>query len=114
MLNSGYKKEAIARLGQASNHYQQTYNNTMDEIVSLHDKRIDAAKVIKDVEKFINSLANTPKDYEKTIIDIKVNRQKFEAEVHRLELESKQANKVSGGIVQERLYLHWQVLSVRP
>lgn len=98
MLNAGYKKEALADLKKAADGYQKIYDSTMAEIVCLHDKRLAAVGIIKQIENFINSLANTPKEFQKIIGDIKVNRQKFEAEVHNLELESKQSDKVSGSV----------------
>lgn len=98
MLNAGYKKEALADLKKAADRYQKIYDNTMAEIVCLHGKRLAAVDIIKQIENYINSLANTPKEFEKIIGDIKVNRQKFEAEVHNLELESKQSDKVSGSV----------------
>jgi hypothetical protein len=98
MFNTGYKKETIAGLKEANNKYQRVYGNTIDDIVRLHDKRVTAVKLIKQIEGFINSLVNTPKEFQKFLGEIKVNRHKFETEVHNLELESKSANKVSGSV----------------
>lgn len=98
MLNIGYKKEAIAGLGNAANRYQQVYDSTINDIVCLHDKRVAAVELIKQIEEYINYLANTPKEFQKLAGDVKVNRQKFESEVNNMELKSKEVDKASVGM----------------
>ena len=98
MFNAGYKKEALATLGDESAKYQKVYKNTMSDIVNLHEKRVIAVGLIKEIEKFINSLANKPKEFQKILSDIRINRNKFEVDVETLEIKSRNVDKVSGGI----------------
>ena len=98
MFNSDYKKEALANLEKANNKYSSQYNDTMKNIVSLHELRVKSVKTIDKIEVFINSIANMPKEFEKIMSDVKVNRNEFEREIRTLELESKKAAKVSGSV----------------
>lgn len=98
MLNAAYKKDALNLLQQANEKYSETYKATLDNVTSLHEKRLASVKTIKAVENYVMSLANRPRDYDKTLGEIKVRRQKFESEVKKLELESKKTDQVSGTI----------------
>lgn len=99
MLNAGYKKEALAVLDRANKKYQNTYETTVKNISDLHQKRLEAVKTLKDVEAYIQNLANKPKEYEKIVSEIVVRRNKFESDLKILELKSKKADKVSGSVV---------------
>ena len=98
MLNAGYKKEALDMLEIANKEYQNTYETTVKNISNLHEKRLEAVKTLKGVEAYIQNLANKPKEYEKIISEIVVRRNKFESDLKTLELESKNADKVSGSV----------------
>lgn len=98
MLNAGYKKEALAVLDRANKEYQSTYETTVRNISDLHQKRLEALKTLKGVEAYILNLANKPKEYEKIASEIIIRRKKFESDLNMLELESKKADKVSGGV----------------
>lgn len=96
MFNSKYKKEALTSLKQANEKYQCAYNETIKEANSLYDNRKSAVSVIKDVEIFINLLANKPKELEKCISDVNINYKKFESQ--ELEIEGKKVEHISGSI----------------
>lgn len=98
MLNAGYKKEALAVLDRANKEYQNTYETTVNNISDLHQKRLESLKILKGVEAYIQNLANKPKEYEKIVSEIVIRRKKFESDLNMLELESKKADKVSGGV----------------
>lgn len=98
MLNASYKKEALVGLRAANKSYQEKYEETIKDITTLHNLRLKAVETIKNVEEYISSLANHPKQYDKTLNQISIRRQKFETEIHNLELEGKKTDKVSGTI----------------
>lgn len=98
MFNSGYKKEALADLERANRRYQNAYDETMNQVIKLHDSKMKGKEIIKEVEDFINTLANRSKDFGTIINTIRIKRQRFEEEVDNLELESKKAEKVSGSM----------------
>lgn len=98
MLNAGYKKEALAELDRTNRKYESAYEITVKHISDLHEKRLLSVKILKDVELYILSLANRPKEYEKIVSEIVLRRKKFESDLHVLELENKKANKVNGRV----------------
>lgn len=98
MLNAGYKKEALAELDRANRVYQNVYETSVKHISDLQVKRLLSVKILKNVESYILSLANRPKEYDKIVSEIILRREKFESDLHVLELESKKADKVSGSV----------------
>lgn len=99
MFNAGYKKEALAELERATKKYSSTYETTVEEISALHEKRLRSVNILKQVEAYINSIRNKPYEFDKTIREIRLRREKFEADLHNLELESKRVDQVSGRVV---------------
>lgn len=98
MLNARYKKEALAELDRVNRKYQSAYETAVKNISDLHEKRLFSVKILKDVETYILNLANRPKEYEKIVSEIVLRRERFESDLHALELESNKAHKVSGSV----------------
>ncbi|NLX02215.1 MAG: hypothetical protein GXY40_06765 [Syntrophomonadaceae bacterium] len=98
MLNSAYKKEAMANYKKAVEEYNRSYKTIVDLSSVLYKKRLGAVELIGEVETYINTIANKPKQFEKTISDINVNRREFESEIQKLEIESKEAINVGGSV----------------
>lgn len=100
MFNGKYKKEALELLKRANDTYQETYNQAVNDITQLHETRIKTAvPLLKGVETYILSLRNRPKEYDKTVREIVIRREKFEHELHKLELEGQKVDQVSGSLV---------------
>ncbi len=99
MLNAGYKKESMAELKQANFKYQNKYEITMNDIVTLHDYRVKSVHLIEKIEIYVNSIANRPKTFDREISETKINCKKFKEEIRTIELESKKVNVVSGSVV---------------
>lgn len=99
MLNSGYKKEALADLENANKKYEREYSLTIKDIEILHKEKLDSVKLIKSIENYFNTLSNKPKELIDTVNKIKLNYINFEREIRSLEIESKKAEKVSGSMV---------------
>lgn len=98
MFNSGYKKEAISNLKKANDEYQNKYDCTMKNVIGLHEVRLKSVNLIKEVELYVNSIANRPKELDKIVATIKVNYINFENDIKSMELESKKVEKVSGTV----------------
>jgi hypothetical protein len=98
MFNIGYKKEALAGLKRAAEDYKEVYDSAINSATQLHSLRLESVEIIKMIENFVNTLANTPKEFQTLISEITINRQHFETEVHNLEIESKNAEKIGGGV----------------
>ena len=98
LLNSTVKKEAMADLKVANEEYEAIYISAVEKTVALHEKKVQCANLIKTVEEFINSIANSPKDFSAAISEIDLNRRCFENLVADLEMENKKNAEVSGKI----------------
>ncbi|MBR4765455.1 MAG: hypothetical protein IK085_01685 [Clostridia bacterium] len=97
LLNSTLKKEAIEDLKKASEVYEQTYVDSVNLTVRFHESKIQSSKLLKDVEYFVNSIANSPKEIKNTVNEISIIRTAFDSLINELEIENEKAVKVSGG-----------------
>lgn len=98
VLNIGYKKEALAEAERTAKKYQAEYDDTIGCTTELHGYKEAAVGILKDVDTYIHSLSNRPAELDKTMTQITVRRQAFEKEVDGLRIESKNADKISGGM----------------
>ena len=98
VLNAGYKKEAIRKCEEAGKAYKIEYENTIKKSTELHENKERAVRILKDVETFINLLANKPREIEKIASEVAVRRNAFEKEVEQLAIEAKEADKMGKGI----------------
>lgn len=98
MLNAGYKKEALRKCKEAGEAYKKEYENTIKKSTELHEDKEKAVQVLKNVENFINALANKPREIEKIASEVAVRRKAFEKEVEQLTIEAKNADKAGKGI----------------
>lgn len=98
MLNAGYKKEALKACERAGDEYKKQYDTTLENCGKLYKHKEKAVKILKDYEKYINSLANKPKSVEKTATEISVRRKEFENEIESINIESKKGDKVSQNV----------------
>ena len=97
MFNSKVKKASIERLKGSSRKYEVITDKAKSSSIALYEKRKISIGVIEEVEKFINELANTPKELDKDIAEITLNTKKFKTAVS-LEIEANKATKVSGTV----------------
>lgn len=82
MLYTKAKKEALSIYEHAVEKYNNTYQTMqetgMQETGSrLYSLRQDSVKLIQEIELLLNSIANKPKEFEKTISDIQAEQKKF-------------------------------------
>lgn len=96
MFNSDLRKEALDDLSRANDNYTNTVNTTTEDAEKLYKKRQKAVSVLKNVEKYINSLKNVPYEYSKIIGEIRVRRQNFESTIQKLEIESAKIDQNTG------------------
>lgn len=98
MLNFHTRDEALNDLRKACYEYNKERDVIMYHVEELFKEKQQSKDLLKDVEKFINSLANTPKSLIDKITEIKIECKKFETEVQRIEIEAKKidlANNIS-------------------
>ncbi|EGT3573286.1 MULTISPECIES: hypothetical protein [Enterobacteriaceae] len=88
MLRGSERKEALASLKSATNRYEVQAKDTQDEITALFLLRQKCSKdLIARGENFVNRLANTPKEFDKSWSELKAEIAEFDNVVEKLEEE---------------------------
>lgn len=64
MFNNSLKKEALAIHERALDAYNQSYKEMTEKAEKLYKRRVEAVEQIKKIEAVVNSIANTPKEYD--------------------------------------------------
>lgn len=77
LLNLDRKKRALEIHQKAVDKYNSTYEKLQSSGNRLYMKRKDTIPLIEDIEKLVNSIANTPKEFETTLGKIQVEREQF-------------------------------------
>lgn len=97
MLNNGFKKEAISNLESAHKRYEDRAAQVGKQSVQLMDLRKESSeKLIKEVESYINSLANTPKELDKSFTEYKASFSSFNLIINRINKDAVTANIQTG------------------
>jgi hypothetical protein len=95
MLNSGYKKEALAEYKEAGKIYQTNYDKTISNTTELHSHKEKAIDILKAVDEYIHSMSNKPEELQKAASAIAIRRKAFEKEINDLIIDSKKGDKIS-------------------
>ncbi|RSD27061.1 hypothetical protein [Mesobacillus subterraneus] len=96
MLNGSLKKEAIEKLKNAISNYEGSSKALQNNAIKLHNTRTHGVDVIAKVEAYINTLANTPKEFEKSFDQVHVNLASFKA-LSDISYDEKEMIKLAGG-----------------
>lgn len=94
MFNNDLKKEAIARLERLQREYDDKSKSIEKAAMNLYDCRKKSLLIIAQAEIYINSLANTPKEFSKEMEEIKVNGKEFNYAVE-LEKDPSKTEKIA-------------------
>lgn len=99
MLNSGLKKEALEALERAVEAYEHAFKVVTDKSGDLYQKRKSTAdQVIQLCERYISALANSPKEFDKSISEFKAEYFRFTELAREIELESRKHEQISGSV----------------
>jgi uncharacterized protein YoxC len=99
MLNGDLKKKALAKLEAADKEYQTVASDVTKRAAELYEKRkATAEQVIQACEKYVNTLANSPKEFDKSVSEFKVEFAKFTKVVQQVKTDADKAAKVSGSM----------------
>ncbi|MCR4688099.1 MAG: hypothetical protein K5745_00960 [Saccharofermentans sp.] len=71
------KREALNKLERSKNNYDTEVERVNTSFKNLYDARCDARDCLLRVEKLVNSIANTPKKYEKAFSMVAVTKMEF-------------------------------------
>lgn len=96
MLNGSLKKEAIEKLKKEVSTYESAQKNVQQAALNLHNSRTSALEIINNVENYINSIANTPKEFDKEFDAIRINTASFKA-LSDITYDEKLMIKIAGG-----------------
>lgn len=96
MLNSSLKKEAVRKLQNTVYQYEKSSKDLQNNAIKLHNIRTYAEDVIRKVEDYINTLANTLKEFEKTFEEVNLNLASFKA-LSEISYDEKEMIKLAGG-----------------
>lgn len=91
MFYNDAKKEAIKLLKNKEAEYKSIGIQANDYALKLFEVRKSAVLAIERIEKYINALANSPKEFEKEIADVKLSIKEFH-EAIRIEKENASNN----------------------
>lgn len=99
MLNGDLKKKALAKLEGADKEYQTVAADVTKRAAELYEKRkATAEQVIQACEEYVNTLANSPKEFDKSVCEFKVEFTKFTKVVQQIKTDADKAAKVSGSV----------------
>lgn len=77
MLYTKAKKEALSIHEHAVKKYNHTYQTMQETGTHLYSLRQNSVKLIQEIERLVNCIANKPKEFEKTISEIQTEQKKF-------------------------------------
>lgn len=98
MLHFDTRREAVERLQSLVANYNALTQEVMDAAQRLHElRRATSDDLIGAVEQYVNTLANSPKEFEKSISEYSVAIQSFNSIVTSVEAESAAAT-IRGGV----------------
>ena len=95
MLNSSIRREAIEALKKTLARHDTVRKKTTKASEQLFEQRHRAAReVIEQVETYVNSLANSPKQFDKTVADYRIAADRFDHHLERLEIDAAQTARI--------------------
>lgn len=95
MFNHKAKKQALRTLKQTQKSYEEWISKITQQAQDLFDQRVATAEaIIQACEDYINTLANSPKEFDKSVAEYKVEYRQFRDLSSQIELEIKQQARV--------------------
>jgi len=77
MFNNKLKKTAIDNYKKEYNKHESLVHEANNAVMNLYNERKSASIAIKRVETYINTLANSPKEFKKEIGDVTLSIKEF-------------------------------------
>lgn len=85
LYDTGYRyraKRKIQELEKVVELYKSQYDIYEAEIDELNNAKVFSLKVIKNIEKYVNSIANKPKELNGVIVTPNIEQAKYESEIN--------------------------------
>lgn len=98
MFNSDIKDSALDKLRMANDQYHDWCNRTQEQATNLFNLRhLTSTVLVPEVEDYINSLANTPKELTKTFSEYKAEFECFNSVINQIQSADFENNVKAGG-----------------
>ena len=94
MFNSKARKEAIRKLEIAIERHESVRNDAVQASELLFAQRQRGVEAVGAVEEYVNLLANSPKEFDKTIAETRIEADRFKGVVKRFEVEAARAARI--------------------
>ncbi|MCC8046446.1 MAG: hypothetical protein LIP12_13285 [Clostridiales bacterium] len=98
MLNSDYKKQAIAEAQRAKDTHQKTYDNLIEHAGDLKYQKDESLKILQEVHSLFSWIVGLPKEMQDILAMIEMRVKNYEKEINDLTVESENINVVSGTV----------------
>lgn len=99
MFNVSARSEAVAKLRESLKEHESVRKDVEQSSVELFERRQRVVgEVVEPVEKYVNELANTPKEFDKSIRAFRIEIDRFVGTVQRIETEAAESSKVGSGV----------------
>ncbi len=90
---------AVEELRESLKEHETIRKEVEQASVRLFEQRQRVvAKVIEPVERYVNGLANTPKEFDKSVRAFRIEVNRFEGTVQRLRAEAARSESIGGGV----------------
>ena len=95
MFSSKARREAIAKLKRSVTGHEAIRKRVEKVSIELFELRRNAATDgIQQVESYVNTLANSPKEFDTMVAEFRVEADRFRGTVQRLETEASRSTKI--------------------
>ena len=99
MFNSSVRREAVEALKKTVKKHEAVRTSTTKASERLFEQRNRASHdIIVSVEAYVNQLASSPKELDKTVSEYRIEAGRFDRNVERLEIDAKRSTRVGSGI----------------
>lgn len=92
LFNKGLREHEKTCLEKVVEEYNNIYKDLVYFVAMLHDRKVNSINLLKDVEKYINKLVNSPKNFQRSMSEIDGNCKSFEKDLKIIENKIKDIN----------------------
>ena len=98
MFNALARREAVEKLRESLAEHETLRQKVQQASVRLFEQRRRAvAEVVEPVEDYVNLLARSPQEFDRFVREYRIEIDRFESTVQRIETEAKRSGAVGGG-----------------
>lgn len=113
MFYSDAKKQALTKLKKHEESYNKLGTKANNKTIELYNFRKAASHAIDRVEDYINTLANSPKEFKKTVADTRLSIKEFRMAM-KIEQESSSDNIKATGVAGSGVFVGGAIAAMGP